>query len=560
MNWIQSLLVKLLHIIPAMEKEITIKEAYTFQQNIMKNRIWYNGEPAELEQFFKRYAVWGVNNTRFWSAVPNSQIRKIHSGIVSMVIDRYKDMVTSDLTGIDFGEEGNVTPIKDLWEEIAEDNNFLDILSEAVQSALIAGDGAFKISTDEVSEYPIIQFYDMENVEYQYRYGRLEEIKYYTDYVKDKKGYRLQESYGHGYIHYKLYTDKGKECSLKDLEETKHLTDIEFDGDFIMGVPFMIFKSTKWKGRGKALFDTKSDVLDALDEVISQWLDAIRLGRIKRYIPEDLLPRDENTGEVMSANPFDNDFLSLQSSMDEGGKKEVTISQPQILYEAYVNSYTSYMDMVLQGIISPSTLGIDLKKTDNAESQREKEKITLHVRQKIIEAITETAPQLIEKVLMTNDILCGRYPGEYDAAIKFGEYASPDFDSTVETVSKARTASIMSIEKAVEELYGDTMTDEEKEEEIKRLKEEQGIVEVEEQKVGDDLIDQQNTINGDKNKLSSEGGAKLNGAQIQSLMNVITMVKQGSVTRNEAIAIITSTLGISRESAESFIENNGVNV
>lgn len=506
MNWIQSLLVKLLHIIPAMEKEITIKEAYTFQQNIMKNRIWYNGEPAELEQFFKRYAVWGVNNTRFWSAVPNSQIRKIHSGIVSMVIDRYKDMVTSDITGIDFGEEGNVTPIKDLWEKIAEDNNFLDILSEAVQSALIAGDGAFKISTDEVSEYPIIQFYDMENVEYQYRYGRLEEIKYYTDYVKDKKGYRLQESYGHGYIHYKLYTDKGKECNLKDLEETKHLTDIEFDGDFIMGAPFMIFKSTKWKGRGKALFDTKSDVLDALDEVISQWLDAIRLGRIKRYIPEDLLPRDENTGEVMSANPFDNDFLSLQSSMDEGGKKEVTISQPQILYEAYVNSYTSYMDMVLQGIISPSTLGIDLKKTDNAESQREKEKITLHVRQKIIEAITETVPQLIEKVLMTNDILCGRYPGEYDAAIKFGEYASPDFDSTVETVSKARTASIMSIEKAVEELYGDTMTDEEKEEEIKRLKEEQGIVEVEEQKVGDDLIDQQNIINGDKNKLSSEGG------------------------------------------------------
>lgn len=46
----------------------------------------------------------------------------------------------------------------------------------------------------------------------------------------------------------------------------------------------------------------------------------------------------------------------------------------------------------------------------------------------------------------------------------------------------------------------------------------------------------------------------LNGAQIASLMNVIKMVKDGNVTRSEAIAIITSTLGISRANAESFIE------
>ena len=48
--------------------------------------------------------------------------------------------------------------------------------------------------------------------------------------------------------------------------------------------------------------------------------------------------------------------------------------------------------------------------------------------------------------------------------------------------------------------------------------------------------------------------ATLNGAQIASLMNVIKMVKDGSVSRNEAISIITATLGISRENAESFIE------
>lgn len=487
MNWIQNLLVKLFHINPAVEKEITIKEAYTFQQNIMKNKLWYNGEPAELEQFFKQYAVWGVNNTRFWSAVPNSQIRKIHSGIVSMVVDRYRDMVVADINSIDFGEDGAFTPIQDLWREIEKDNQFLEILAGAVQSALIAGDGAFKISTDEVSKYPIIEFYDMENVEYVYRYGRLKEIKYYTDYLKDKKEYRLQETYGKGYIYYKLYDSKGNEKKLTDLEETKHLQDEQFDGDYIMGIPFMIFKSAKWKGRGKALFDTKSDVLDALDEVISQWVDAIRLGRIKRYIPDSLLPRDEKTGELLAANPFDNDFLALQGNMDEGGKQEVVISQPNILYEAYVNSYTSYMDMVLQGIMSPSTLGIDLKKTDNAESQREKEKITLHVREKIIEAITNTVSELINRIMKTYDLTCEKTPVEYDVSIKFGEYASPDFNSTVDTVSKARVASIMSIEKAIDELYGDTMTEEEKGKEIQRLKEEMGITMLDEPAVNQDM-------------------------------------------------------------------------
>jgi len=43
----------------------------------------------------------------------------------------------------------------------------------------------------------------------------------------------------------------------------------------------------------------------------------------------------------------------------------------------------------------------------------------------------------------------------------------------------------MSIEQAVEELYGDTWTEEQKEEEIKRLKEEQGLIEVEEPKIKD---------------------------------------------------------------------------
>lgn len=69
---------------------------------------------------------------------------------------------------------------------------------------------------------------------------------------------------------------------------------------------------------------------------------------------------------------------------------------------------------------------------------------------------------------------------DIDADVPFGEYANPSFESQVETVTKARTGQIMSIEASVEELYGDTRDNEWKAEEVIRLKTEQGIVEMEE--------------------------------------------------------------------------------
>jgi hypothetical protein len=73
---------------------------------------------------------------------------------------------------------------------------------------------------------------------------------------------------------------------------------------------------------------------------------------------------------------------------------------------------------------------------------------------------------------------------EVKATIQFGEYANPSFESQVETVGKARTQGIMSIEASVEELYGDTKEEEWKKKEVARLKAEQGIAEVDEPTVG----------------------------------------------------------------------------
>ena len=513
MGWFRNMIMKMLKIQPAEDRMIVIKEPLSFAGNVMKNRIWYRGEPSELEQFFKASAIDDVSKSRFWAAVPSQEyIRKFHSGLPAIVADRLADIVVSDVDSITVNnckpDEGDTK----VWEDIAKDNSFNNILGKAIVETLVAGDGAFKLSINtDVSEYPIIEYYSGENVEYKKENGRLKEVMFIDYYEEGTKEYRLKTVYGKGYIRHELYDPSGKQVNIAALKETAGLKDASFDGNFMMAVPMRYFESPKFKGRGRSIYDGKSDSFDALDETISQWVDAIRDGRVNKYIPSDLIPRNENTGQLMEPNPYDNKFIKLNGGMSENGDGDkVDVVQPSINYEAYVSTYASNMDMCLQGIISPATLGIDLKKTDNAEAQREKEKATMYTRGKIIDSLSEVIPELVSAALMANDLLYGRKPGEYEAMIEFGEYGSPTFEQTVETVGKASQYEIMSIETSVDALWGDRKDEQWKKDEVARLKAEQGIQEMQEPgvnmsagdfqvKVGD-----QNAGKGSKQNVSDE--------------------------------------------------------
>jgi len=84
----------------------------------------------------------------------------------------------------------------------------------------------------------------------------------------------------------------------------------------------------------------------------------------------------------------------------------------------------------------PEHLGHRLKKLDNAEAQREKEKATLYTRGKIIGTLQGVIPQVVDTALKVYDTMRNRTPGEYIVTVNFGEYASPSFDNLVETVAR----------------------------------------------------------------------------------------------------------------------------
>lgn len=466
-----------LNIVPASPYNIQINEALDFETSAIRNRIWFRGDGNELEQLYQSLTEY-ADKYKFWGSrcTPGMEMRKIHTGLPGLIIKVLTSIILTDMNTYEFKEEKH----RELWELIEKDNKFRKKLEKCLQETLYIGDGAFKVTIDtEVSEYPVIEWYPGERIEIVMHRDRVKEVIFKTPYTDNQKKYVLHEHYGHGYIRNKLYNGDNL-IDFKTIDATKNLSDWEFDKELMLAVPFSVFESNKYEGRGGSVFDGKLDSFDAFDEVWSQWMDALRAGRAKEYIPECLLPRNSFTGEYLKPNYFDNRYIRTGDDMTENAVNKIDVEQPDIPHESYLATYVTALDLCLQGIISPSTLGIDVKKLDNADAQREKEKTTLYTRNAVIEAMQETIPELVEVCINAYNTNLNKAIEKVNVTVPFGEYANPSFESQVETVGKGKTQGIMSVEACVEELYGDSKEDEWKQKEVARLKAEQGIAEVEE--------------------------------------------------------------------------------
>lgn len=500
---IKSMIKTWLDIQPAQGQSIVIQETLNHEQTCMRNRILYRGDPSEIEAFAMQSTRDNVMRARFWASRPSKghNIRKIHSGLPSMIVNTLADIVMTDMLDVEI--EG-MTGLSEVWANISKENKFNDLVTTAIQEVLTVGDGAFKMAYDpDISELPIIEFVSGENLEYKFKRGRLQEIVFKSSYTSEdgKKTYILHEIYkklgSRGEIEYKLFNSSNDEVDLALVPELQSLVPLNYEGDYLLCVPFSIYPSPKWKGRGQSIFDLKFDDFDALDETISTWQDAIRLGRIKRYIPDDIIPKDPSTGKSLELNLFDNQYVIRSSSNEDGRQKTVDVDQPQLDYNGYIGTYINILDLCLQGIISPSTLGIDTKKLDNAEAQREKEKTTLYTRNKIIDVLqTDVIPAIVDIALKTYCHLRYQSPKDVSVTVEFGEYANPSFEAQVETVGKAAGSQIMSIEAQVETLWGDSKEDDWKKEEIQRIKAEKGIAELEEPMVRPNGFAEEEALNG----------------------------------------------------------------
>lgn len=468
-------------------RSVQIYEDDDFQSHAVINRLWYWGEGTKLEQIYRQRENY-TDRYKFWASkcTPGMEMRKIHTGLPGLIVRIMSGIVLADMNEFEFESPKQEA----LWAEIEKKNEFRKLLEKCLKEVLYIGDGAFKIIINtKTSEYPILKWYPGDHIEIVREYGRLKEVVFKESYTYNGQQYILYEHYGRGYIRNKLYRGD-TQVDVNAISATQGLKDCKFANapDAILAVHLNVYESAKWDGRGGSIYDGKLDSFDALDEIWSQWMDALRKGRAIKYIPENIIPRDPHNGELLKTNPFDNAFMKIKRGFSEEGEAGIEVVQPAIPHDSYLASYVTALDLCLQGIISPSTLGIDVKKLDNAEAQREKEKATLYTRNAIVEALQEGLPDVVTVCINAYHILLNEPVEEVKVNIPFGEYANPSFESQVETVGKARTQGIMSVERAVEELYGDSLDEHCKQEEIARLKAEQGIASVENPGVNQSVV------------------------------------------------------------------------
>ena len=466
--------------------------------------VWYDGDGDELLNFYTRENYIGFNyepfymrnkKNYFWAiSSTEAQIKRTHSGQPRNIVDTLVNIMPFPL--ISAGED-----TKNLQAVVRESGLEQLYKDEQLPLTLVEGWGCWKINWDkDVSDYPSVEYVSAENVDFIYKSGKIIGIVFKNYYTSDKKRYLLletrsiewkpnssaaEESEGERVlvITNELYelpmnmaaTDDDTPLKKVDLKTVPELESVEerieigpFDKLFAVPCVLLGNTSRQW-GYGRSIFTGKIDLFDDLDQALSQSSNAVRLSTPIEYIDEEYLERDKN-GLPKKPKAYDRKYIMMKGQKNGDGVstgQPVQITQPSVEFSRYSDHAVQILLQILNGILSPATLGIDIAKKDNAAAQREKEKVTIFTRNALINGEERILRSLMEQMLMAKEFMdTGAVSVHaYDISVKFNEFADDSFENKLEALGKAYDMEEISTDMYLNKLYGDTLSEEERAEE-----------------------------------------------------------------------------------------------
>lgn len=465
-----------------------ISDSDTIARNrVIEYKMWYLGDGDELQNFYTNEALYGSWNEPVYNrnkrnyfvckAAKETNFKYVHSGIPNAIATTLVNAI-----GIPRMTMYDDTMTENL-NKILKANDFNHLLNQRQMPLTMAqGWGAFKISIDKsLSNSPIIQYYDAENVEIIYNKGVVCGIVY-TDYYKyENKNYVLYETRrlkdGNSIIEYELFKlERNNEITpveLNTIPELGSLQNIEIPNfNKIIGVPSVFFDDPLNEVPGRSIFAGKIDLFDDLDQVLSLSSKTVRVSSPVEYIPTEMLERN-SLGSIVMPNEFNRQYVQITAFNNGDGNyaNSIQTTQPDLNFQQYNDEAKAILSYILNGILSPASLGIDLSKRDNAEAQREKEKVTILTRNNIIDRQTTIINELLSICLAMQEYMDKGFITlqDYEINIDFDEFANPSFESQLEILGSAWVSGEISTERYVDLLYRDSLTTEEKAKEVKWL-------------------------------------------------------------------------------------------
>lgn len=462
------------------------------EAKIKEFKVWYYGDSNELLNFYLAQQTYKNNNDPiynrnkreyFWGiSSEENHIKRIHSGIPKAIVDTLVNIVGTPLITSETEQEKIDT--------IIEKTKLKNLVNQKqLPMTLALGWGAFKPIVDKevCADSPLVEWYNADDVEFVVKHGVIIGVifKDYYDY-KGKK-YVLIETRrikgGDSYIEYNLYKlSKSDDVIEVELGEIPELGELPVDGLVIRGynkvlaVPSVFFYDMNNENYGKSIFTGKIDLFDDLDQDLSQASQTSRVSTPVEYIPIDLTERTRD-GKPILPKVYNRQYIASNSYPNGDGELEgkITTTQPQLNFQQYTDKCFADLNFILTGILSPATLGINIGRDDNALAQREKEKVSIMSRNNIIDREEVVWKDLLCMLLDLQEYMTtgNMTIQDHDISVKFEEFACPTFENTATLLSGMLTSNAISPELYVDKLYGDSLSDEEKQREVEYIKERQ---------------------------------------------------------------------------------------
>ena len=454
--------------------------------NIKANRIWYLGDGDELLNWYTNQQIsgWAKNpiynrNKRqyFWGMSVNEMVKRVHSGIPKAIIDTISSIV---------GMPDISCPEQVYLDAIFEVNDFDFLLTQRSRPmTLVEGDGSWKINiSPALCKSPLIEYYGAEDWGPIYKSNILLGMwfkSYYKnadneDYVLFETRTLRPEGLAIEFRLFELMKDNAiKSCPLSRIPDLAELQDSMILGIHrLMAVPVRYYFDPLHPGRGKSIYDGKLDLFDLMDEILTQAGQTNRVSTPVEYYPADLLERTRK-GEPILPAVYNRQYVKISSTPDGDGNmnNQIQTTQPDLDFDKYERLFQDTLSNALIGQLSPSSLGIDVAKKDNADAQREKEKQTIFTRNTIIKNETRALKALCEMLLMAQEYMnTGKFVDrDRQISIKYDEFANPSFESELQVLGPAWVQGEISTERYVALLWSGKLSDEEMRKEIQWLDE-----------------------------------------------------------------------------------------
>ena len=514
-----------------------------FTKQLSECYVWFQGQESALNDFYKGRTGVTENSQEasyFWYASPeDGSIRRVHSGLPKLISDTMPTVLFGNGYKVNAtvyqedGESVDELATKEIQEvidllSIQQGINIKTMLEQSAATESWAGDVAWKIAIDtSLSPYPILMASDPRNYEPIVIKGITVGIKF-KDYIEAEStnGKKLK------YIINEIYTtdskddtslivytvemvkDNGNRVSvpLNQVPDENIMSLINQQGVILSddGLSATIrFNGLKgmlaWHKPNRvnasdgynALFGESDHIAnfsnyDALDEAGSVIIEEARMNKDIRYIPDEMLMRDDN-GRVQRLNDFVRNYKVVRHNPDQNSKNEMTFSHFTDKTQQHLEKWKVFLGLACANAkISPLTLGLTnvVSMANSDKTLQERSRVTIEMRKKKLQLWGDFLERVFYKLIETYNYMWNTYPevkvkASFEAVqaterdmtlnVSFADYNEMGVLDRAKEWSTILASGGISHEQYVERVYGDDMTKEQKMKEVNTIKIEKNI-------------------------------------------------------------------------------------